>query len=106
MTKRKERRHGLALGALFRTQGNRCDVLIADLSRHGCRITAAGLRLAVGQRIVIKPRGLEGLTGTIRWWTGQYGGVQFDFPLHPAVVDHLCRLHPDDAVTIEFHRAA
>lgn len=44
-------------------------------------------------RVVIRPQALEGLTGIIRWISGDCAGVEFDRPLHGPVVDHLVRLH-------------
>ncbi|QKR99770.1 PilZ domain-containing protein [Sphingomonas sp. CL5.1] len=94
MGERKEQRHALELGAQFRVRTGRRDVLLTDLSRHGCRIVAPGLHLPVGQNILLRPKSLESLAATVRWWENGAGGVEFDLPLHPAVVDHLCRLHP------------
>lgn len=52
-----------------------------------------GLYFRVGARVVIRPQGLEGLTGVVRWIDGDYAGVEFDREIYQPVVDHLVRLH-------------
>lgn len=102
MIERKDARKTLALGTKFRTQQDRRDVLITDLSRHGCRVAAQGLWLPVGQVVVLRPQGMEIMPGTVRWASTGLAGIEFDLPLHPAVVDHLCRMHPDqNAIELE-----
>jgi len=54
------------------------------------------MELEPGRRIVLRPDGMEGLPGTVRWAGSEFAGIEFDDPLHPAIVDHLCRLHPDE----------
>jgi PilZ domain len=95
--RRKEDRKPLTMNALCRAGIDKRSVAVWDLSSHGCRIFVAGLTMRQGQRIVIRPEGMEALDGTIRWGTEEFAGVEFDHPLHPAVVDHLCRLHPDES---------
>ena len=95
---RREERRPLAMNAQCRSGHDRRNVALWDLSSHGCRIVLAGMvHIAVGQRIVLRPEGLESLSGTVRWRSEEFAGVEFDRALHPAVVDHLCRLHPDDS---------
>ena len=94
---RREDRYPLALGANCRTLHTRKNVSLWDLSSHGCRVFLAGMDLKIGQRIVLKTEGLEALSGILRWCNGEFGGVEFDYPLHPSVVDHLCRMNPDES---------
>ncbi len=94
---RREDRHPLALNANCRTLSTRKNVSLWDLSSHGCRVLLAGMDLRVEQRIVLKTEGLEALSGTVRWLRDDFAGVQFDYPLHPSVVDHLCRMNPDES---------
>lgn len=54
-----------------------------------------GILLEEGQRIILKPDGLESITATVRWASEEFAGVEFDHALHPAIVEHLCQLHPD-----------
>ena len=49
--------------------------------------------MRIGQRVVIRPKGLEGVSGVVRWTEGQQAGVEFDMPLYEPVVDHLCQLY-------------
>jgi hypothetical protein len=82
------------LAATCRTQsGLRDSGYISDISPHGCCLTTNALSVRVGSRVVIRPQGLEGLTGTVRWIEGQHAGVEFDTPLYEPVVDHLGRMH-------------
>lgn len=94
--RRKEDRKPLALDALCRTVAERKPVRIWDLSSRGCRIFVAAMCLAAGQRIVLRAEGMESFDATVRWASDEFAGVEFDRPLHPAVVDFLCRLNPDE----------
>lgn len=69
----------------------RDDGVLSDISPEGCCITTRGILFLVGARVVIKPEGIEGLTGVIRWIDGHRAGVQFDTPLYGPLVDHFAR---------------
>ncbi len=94
---RREDRYPLALGANCRTMHSRKNVSLWDLSSHGCRVLLSGMDLRVGQMIVLKTEGLEALSGTVRWCGNEFAGVEFDHPLHPSVVGHLCQMNPDES---------
>ena len=66
---------------------------ISDLSSEGCRVKVHGVLLQIGGRVVIRPEGLEGLTGIVRWVDGHEAGIEFDCPLYGPVVDHLSAIH-------------
>ena len=66
---------------------------ISDISPHGCRLATTTLTIRIGLRLVIRPQGLEGLGGVVRWIEGQQAGIEFDTPLYEPVVDHLSQLH-------------
>ncbi len=66
---------------------------ICDLSPEGCRVTTSGLFMNVGMRVLIKPEGLEGLTGIVRWIQGMDAGVEFDTPLYGPVFEYLAAHH-------------
>lgn len=66
---------------------------ISDISHEGCCLRVTGIALLVGMRLVIRPREIDGLTGIVRWLSGEFCGVEFDKPLREAVVDHLVSLH-------------
>jgi hypothetical protein len=88
------------MSAKFKTALGRQSVALSDLSITGCKMRAVHMSLAVGQKIVLRPEGMEGLTATVSWCSGQYAGVKFDHPLHPAIADHLCSLYPDETRVI------
>lgn len=91
---RRAERRPVRLPATCRTQsGLRDDAQISDISPHGCRLTPNTLAVRIGLRLVIRPQGLEGVTGIVRWIQGQQAGVEFDTPLYEPVVDHLSQLH-------------
>ena len=85
---------------------DRWDVLVTDLSRHGCRICAGTLWLPAGQMIILRLTGLESLLGTVRWSRDGEAGIEFERPLHPAIVEHLERVHPDGNALIAIDLAA
>lgn len=89
---RRSNRHALILPAKCRTRSGFLDhVVISDISAGGCRIDSLGLVMGVGDLVVVRPEGLEGLCGVIRWIKGHSAGIEFERPLYPAVVDHLHR---------------
>lgn len=66
---------------------------ISDISPHGCRLAMRTLAVRIGLRIVIRPQGLEGLAGVVRWIEGHHAGIEFESPLYEPVFDHLSQLH-------------
>lgn len=87
---RRSSRLQLVLPARCRSRSGFVDrVVISDISEGGCRIDSLGLIMGVGEMVVVRPEGLEGLCGVIRWVKGHSAGIQFDRALYPAVVDHL-----------------
>jgi hypothetical protein len=48
--------------------------------------------MGVGDMVVVRPEGLEGLCGVIRWVKAHSAGIEFERALYPAVVDHLHRV--------------
>lgn len=89
---RRSRRLTLAMPArLRRLNGFADDVVIRDLSMHGCRVVLHGLALAAGSKVVVRPTGLEGLCATVRWMSHDEAGIEFDLPLYLPVVEHLHR---------------
>lgn len=104
--RRREVRKMLAMLAQCRTVGERVEVTVSDISCRGCRIAPGALSLAVGKVVVLRPAGMESITGIVRWCSEKGIGVEFDYPLHPAVVDHLCSLYPDEVTPISMGFAA
>ena len=89
---RRSKRLGLAMPARCRMlSGFAEDVVIRDISEGGCRVASAVLRLRAGDRILLRPPGLEGLAGMVRWFERGEAGIEFERPLYVAVVEHLHR---------------
>ena len=91
---RRSPRLTLAMPARCRTLGGFADdVVIRDLSAHGCRVVSHALTLRPGARVVMRPSGMEGLCGEVRWVDGHEAGIEFERPLYQPVVEHLHRLY-------------
>lgn len=77
-----------------RTQtGLRDSGQISNISPEGCCVQICGLAFRLGSRVLLRPEGMEGLTGVVRWIAGDAAGVEFDQPLYGPVVEHLIRRH-------------
>lgn len=99
---RRAERRSVELTAQCRTQsGLRDKGHITDISAEGCCVITNELFVRLGARVVIRPDGMEGLTGVVRWINGNRAGVEFDQPLYPAVLDHLvARYSTGETLTI------
>lgn len=87
---RKSMRKPVVLAAQCRTQsGMRDRGEISDITSEGCCVKTNSLFFKVGTRVVIRPDGLEGLTGVVRWIAGDKAGVEFDRPIYGPVIDHI-----------------
>lgn len=82
----------LVLPARCRSKSGFLDrVVMVNLSPEGCRIESRALTVHTGDLVVIRPEGLEGLCGDVRWISGHAAGIRFDTPLYAPVVEHLHR---------------
>lgn len=91
---RRNERHPVSLDARCRTHTGLRDLgEISDLSSEGCCVTTNELFVNVGTRVLVKPDGMEGLTGIVRWIRGNRAGIEFDSPLYGPVVEHLISRH-------------
>lgn len=82
------------LAAICRTpSGLRDQGHISDISPEGCRLTTQTLAFRMGAAVVIRPQGMEGIGGIVRWIDGQHAGIEFHRPLYEPVVDHLSQIH-------------
>lgn len=91
---RRSARQPVALDAQCRTdRGLRDKGRILDLSPEGCCVFTSELFVRLGARVLVRPEGLEGLSGIVRWIEGNRAGIEFDHPLYVPVFDHLVRLH-------------
>src|SRR4051812_41976359 len=59
------------------------------------RLRAIYLSLAIGETVALRPQGLQLRTATVVWCSAPSAGLLFENPLHPAVLDNLCRLNPE-----------
>jgi hypothetical protein len=93
-TFRRSERLGTVLPARCRSRSGFVDrLIISDLSCHGCRVESFALTLHEGDLVVITPKGLEGICGTVRWTSGHTAGIEFATPLYAPVVEHLVGQH-------------
>ncbi|HTN14228.1 MAG TPA: PilZ domain-containing protein [Sphingomonadaceae bacterium] len=69
--------------------------VLIDLSVTGCQIALKGAWLELNQIVVVRPDGLEGLSGVVRWLEEDRAGIEFDRPLHPGVAAHIAAAVPD-----------
>ncbi len=91
---RRSQRRPVSVPTQCRTQsGLRDRGQITDLSAEGCCVQIRGHYFRTGVRLFVRPDGLEGLTGIVRWVVDDIAGVEFDRPIYQPVVDHLVRLH-------------
>lgn len=84
---RAAKRHQISLKGQCRTGSG-----LSDISERGCCISTNGMLLYSGSRLVVRPDGLEGLVGEVRWTDGLKAGLQFAEPLYSPVVQHVANL--------------
>ena len=90
---RIEERKPVAMHGAIKTARARQDVTVSDLTVAGCKIESLYLQLNAGDKIFLRPEGLEGRACTVMWCDERAAGIKFDEPFHPAVLDNLCRMH-------------
>lgn len=66
--------------------GRSREVWLTEISTTGCQVRFRKGLLAERQYVVIKPQGIEGLSGAVRWVLGEMAGIQFERPIHEAVL--------------------
>ncbi|HEY1605738.1 MAG TPA: PilZ domain-containing protein [Allosphingosinicella sp.] len=79
---------GAGLGANDRPASS---IVLFDLSTHGCGFEAT-CHLEAGTRVWLKLPGLESWPARIAWTGEGRGGLEFDKPLHDAVVERYARM--------------
>ena len=94
MTKRREERRELYMVANCKTLIYHKVIEVLDITEFGCKVEMSGFHLQKTNRVAVKPENFESFYATVKWVNNRYAGLEFDRPLHPAVVDHLCGLHP------------
>jgi len=75
-----------------RGSGFKVEVQLLDLSVHGCRLRTTGF--AKGDQIFIAIAHLAPILASICWTGEGCVGVEFEIPLHPAIVAHLASPQP------------
>lgn len=70
--------------------GLRDEGWLEDISAVGCCFVTRATCFKPGNHIVLRPGGLEGITGVVRWVKSNRCGIEFSRPLYGAVFDHLC----------------
>ena len=98
---RREERRNLEMYAKLRTSHECIVVQIRNITQYGCQILGNWVFLKQNTRIMLRPDGFESFASTVRWVLPEKAGIEFDRPLHPAVVDHLCLLYPAPHCHIE-----
>jgi hypothetical protein len=63
-------------------------VQVFDASAHGCKVEFVE-RPEVQECLWVRFEGLEPLEARVRWLDGQFVGLEFSRPIHPAVFDLL-----------------
>lgn len=83
--------------------GLRDEGWLEDISDVGCCLVTRATCFKVGSHVVLRPGGLEGITGVVRWVGANRCGIEFSRPLYGAVFDHLCTqfAKAGDALTVE-----
>ena len=67
--------------------------VINDITPEGCRFESKALTLHRGDLVVVRPEGVEGLSGRVRWVNRYVVGIEFLDRLYEPVVDHLYERH-------------
>lgn len=85
-------RFEVVIPATCRTgSGLRERVVLYNISCGGCLLRGNGLAIRQSDIIVVRPEGIEGLGGEVRWVRGREAGIRFLTPLYGPVIDHLHR---------------
>ena len=88
--KRREPRYSVELGARVRNgSGMPRTVAVTNLSQRGCRFKLSDRRLGAGSFLTITVERVGFLDAHVKWRDGDWHGIRFDHPLHPAVLDHI-----------------
>lgn len=103
-SKRNAERKPVRMPATCRSaNGLRDGGWLEDISAVGCCFVTRGTTFKVGSHVILRPGGIEGITGIVRWVRANRCGVEFSSPIYAAVVDHLCKQFGDAAhpLTVE-----
>jgi hypothetical protein len=84
-------RRPLSLLVKSRVRSREAYVDLVDISEGGCKIRIKPGFASLGDRVVMKVKGINAPFGSIVWIDGPFAGIAFDGEMHPAVLDHLCQ---------------
>lgn len=89
---RREKRFVVQVAGRYRVRnGGSRDIWIKDISEYGCRFYDKFSVLEVDTEILIKVGNIGPIPADVKWREGSTAGAEFDHPLHPSVLDHICR---------------
>lgn len=106
--RRRTPRLAISLQASVRERGRGAfSVTMLDLSTNGCRIELMS-DLEPGSWIWFKLPGLEARYSRVAWCRGCFAGIEFETPLHDAVVDCLVAMDyvPSEAELDQLRRVS
>ena len=90
--RRRAPRLAISLAASLRERGrNACSVRLVDLSALGCRLEL-GSDIPQGSWVWLRLPGIEPRFSRVAWSRGGFAGIEFETPLHEAVLDALVGL--------------
>jgi hypothetical protein len=88
---RSSARRAVRMSAVCRSSnGLRDEGWLEDISAAGCCFVTRGTCFKVGSHVILRPEGLEGISGIVRWVHANRSGIEFNSPLYGAVLEHLC----------------
>lgn len=88
---RREYRHLVSLQGRYRSgTGVARDVVVLDLSTHGCKFFDRFCNLRVGSHLSMRVGNVGPLSAMVKWVEAQHVGVEFENPLHTSVLEHMC----------------
>ena len=91
MSKRRDERFALNAQISSKQRGGAAyTVRVFNASPHGCKIEFVE-RPRVHDHVLVKFAWVEWLRATVCWTDGFVGGVEFDSPMHPAVLSSLIK---------------
>lgn len=65
------------------------DVIVNDLSIHGCRMFDRFSKLEQSDSVYIRIGSIGPIDAHVRWRRNNDIGIEFSRPLHPSVLDHM-----------------
>ena len=90
MKTRQNPRHLIDIQGCYRIgNGTKKDVIVNDLSIRGCRIIDRFSNLEIGGLVSIRIGSIGPIEAFVRWRRKNEVGIEFSWPLHPAVLEHM-----------------